>query len=499
MLKNNDLKQLEEKGISTVVVEDQIDTFRKGIPFLNIKEPATPNEGIIVMDDNSQFVTAWEKALKKGTSVIKFVPASGAASRMFKDLFYFMNKPEPYPERDSVKDFFKKVENFAFFEDLANYLEDMEIADDQYFKKLVSRLLDKSGMGYGILPKGLLKFHKYQNGARTGFEEHLVEGATYARQTNGSVNLHFTVSVEHMDAFKKLQKKIQHTYESEYGVKFDISYSVQKPSTDTVAVNMDNTPFRNEDDSLLFRPGGHGALLENLNELNADVIFIKNIDNVVPDHFKEPTVSFKKALAGILVNTRAKVFDYLNKLESPEKGLVTEIKAFVENELCYKFSKGYNDLDLSAKVNILKQKLDRPIRVCGMVKNEGEPGGGPYWVMDKDGNQSLQIAEMSQLDAEDENVKALIARATHFNPVDLVCSVKKADGSKYNLPDFRDPDTGFISYKSKDGKDLKALELPGLWNGAMADWSTIFVEVPVATFNPVKEVNDLLRKEHQPA
>jgi hypothetical protein len=499
MFTEKDLEQLENKGIEPVVVEDQVETFKRGIPFLNIKKPATINDGVLFLDNTSEKIEEWEKALKKGISVLKFVPASGAASRMFKDLFYFLNKPESYPERESVKNFFKKVEDFAFFEDLSDYLEDMDIDDGNYFKKLVSRLLDKSGMGYGVLPKGLLKFHKYKNGARTAFEEHLVEGAMYAQQTNKAVNLHFTVSEEHLLAFTKLQKKIQRQYEKELDVKLDISYSVQKPSTDTVAVNMDNTLFRNEDDTMLFRPGGHGALLENLNELDADVVFIKNIDNVVPDHLKEPTITYKKALAGILMDVRNRVFEYIDKLNQPTEELITEVKNFIESDLYYRFNEAFQHLDFNGRVEVLKQKLDRPIRVCGMVKNEGEPGGGPYWVVDAEGNQSLQIAEMSQLDTDNEDIKDLIAKATHFNPVDLICSVKKADGSKYDLRKYKDPETGFISYKSKDGKDLKALELPGLWNGAMAYWSTIFVEVPVATFNPVKEVNDLLRKEHQSA
>jgi hypothetical protein len=443
-------------------------------------------------------VEVWEKSIKKGISIVKFVPASGAASRMFKDLFYFLNKPEPYPERESVKEFFKKIEDFAFFDDLSDYLDDLNIDDQNYFKKMVSRLLDKSGMGYGTLPKGLIKFHKYKSTSRTAFEEHLVEGALYAGQVNKSVNLHFTVSIEHMDAFKKLQKNVLSVYEKEFNVKFDITYSVQKSSTDTVAVNMDNTLFRNDDGSLLFRPGGHGALLENLNELDYDVVFIKNIDNVVPDHYKGITISYKKALAGLLMKVRSEVFEFIHKLETPTDDLLNDAKQFIMNVLHYSFSPEYDACDFNKKVTLLKQVLDRPLRVCGMVKNEGEPGGGPYWVNDASGNTSLQIAEMSQLDTENDAVKNMIGNASHFNPVDLICSVKRHDGSKYNLLEFRDPDTGFISFKSKDGKDLKALELPGLWNGAMANWNTLFVEVPVETFNPVKEVNDLLRKEHQP-
>lgn len=498
MFTEQELNQIEAKGVSAAHIENQLETFKNGIPFLNVKEPATANNGILVIDDLMGKSEIWSEALKKGLSVVKFVPASGAASRMFKDLFYFLNKPEPYPERESVKHFFKKVEDFAFFEDLADYLTDLSIDDNNYFKKLVSRLLDKSGMGYGQLPKGLIKFHKCANGARTAYEEHLVEGALYAKQNSKKVTLHFTVSEEHLPAFKKLEKKLTTQYSKELGVNYDISYSVQKTSTDTIAVNMDNTPFVNVDGSLLFRPGGHGALLENLNELSDDIIFIKNIDNVVPDHLKEPTVVYKKALAGHLIELRTKVFKYLDKLNSPNNELLEEVKQFIQNSLYFRFSADFDALDFDAKVWILKERLDRPIRICGMVKNEGEPGGGPYWVQDEHGNKSLQIAEMSQLDSSDASVQAMVSGATHFNPVDLVCSVKRANGEKYDLRQFSNPNTGFISTKSKDGKDLKALELPGLWNGAMANWSTVFVEVPGITFNPVKEVNDLLRKEHQP-
>lgn len=498
MFTEQELKQIEAKGIDTNAIESQLETFKKGIPFLNVKEPATADNGIIIFDNLSEKAEAWSKALLDGLSVIKFVPASGAASRMFKDLFFFLNKPEPYPERESVKHFFKKIEDFAFFEDLSDYLRDLNIDDNNYFKKLVSRLLDKSGMGYGQLPKGLIKFHKYHNGARTAFEEHLVEGALYGQQNNKVVTLHFTVSEEHLSAFKKLEKKLTAQYSKEFGVEYKIAYSVQKSSTDTIAVNLDDSPFKNSDGTLLFRPGGHGALLENLNELDADILFIKNIDNVVPDHLKEPTVSYKKALAGHLIELRTQVFKYLEALNTPTNQLLDEVKNFIQNSLCFKFSSAFNELDFDAKLWVLKERLDRPIRICGMVINEGEPGGGPYWVEDEYGNKSLQIAEMSQLDSSDVSVQDMVKGATHFNPVDLVCSVKKANGEKYDLRQFSDPNTGFISTKSKDGKELKALELPGLWNGAMANWSTVFVEVPGITFNPVKEVNDLLRKEHQP-
>ena len=328
-------------------------------------------------------------------------------------------------------------------------------------------------------------------------EEHLVEAALYAN-SNGVANVHFTVSHEHLPLFMAKVEEKKHIYEDKFGVKFNISFSEQKPSTDTIAANPDNTPFRNEDGSLLFRPGGHGALIQNLNDIDADVVFIKNIDNVVPDRLKDTTVEWKNIIAGILVEKQAKAFEYLRLLDSGccnhEK--LEEIIHFVQRDLCCRKSdiKELEDADL---VIYLRKKLNRPMRVCGVVKNVGEPGGGPFLTYNQDGTVSLQILESSQIDTNNGEYVKMFQNGTHFNPVDLVCATKDYKGNRFNLPDFVDKSTGFISSKSKNGKELKALELPGLWNGAMSDWNTIFVEVPLETFNPVKTVNDLLRDQHQ--
>ena len=348
----------------------------------------------------------------------------------------------------------------------------------------------------------MLQFHKYEGQkSRTPFEEHLVEGARYAKDANGISKLQFTVSPEHQSNFEELFKEIKEYFETELETKFEVEFSQQKPSTDTIAVDLQNEPFRNTDESLLFRPGGHGALIENLNDLDADIIFIKNIDNVVPDRLKHPTIDYKKALAGVLLKTQEKLFHYQRLLnERSRNGLSSAILAeaagFVENTLNIKPRENQYYTEKAELHNYLKEKLNRPLRVCGMVRNEGEPGGGPFWATNSDGTISLQVVESSQIDPNSVQQQSIAKNATHFNPVDLVCGVKNYKGEKYNLTDFTDPATGFISQKSKDGKNLKAQELPGLWNGAMSNWNTLFVEVPIETFNPVKTVNDLLRKQH---
>jgi len=356
--------------------------------------------------------------------------------------------------------------------------------------------LDK-GLNYGSLPKGMLKFHNYGDSSRTAMEEHLAEGALYARNAAGNVNVHFTVSKEHLPYFKQLVSDKKSDYEKLFNVKYSVTFSEQKPSTDTIAANMQNEPFR-DNGKLVFRPGGHGALIENLNDIDADVIFIKNIDNVVPDKIKDSTVLFKKVIGGVLVSLQQQIDAYTELLESGKYTMdnVREIIAFVQQKLFVRNpeTKILEDSDL---VVYLLKKLRRPIRVCGMVKNVGEPGGGPFLAYNQDGSYSLQILESSQINLKDPESKAMFDASTHFNPVDLVCAVKNKKGEKYNLPEFVDKNTGFISLKSKNGKELKALELPGLWNGAMSDWNTVFVEVPISTFNPVKTVNDLLREQHQ--
>jgi len=478
MFSEKDLQQITAHGLTPDAVERQIENFRRGFPFLKVVRAASPDDGILVPDAAAvdAAIARYEKALAGKCSVVKFVPASGAATRMFKELFAFVNEGKRGKGIDTL---LENIERFAFWPELKAVLP--AGADD---KATVDAIVN-DGLGYGHQPKGLVTFHAYPDGARKAVEEHLVEGAAYAA-SNGTARIHFTVSPEHMDGFKKLLEKKIPVYEKRFGIRYDISFSVQKPSTDTIAVNPDNTPFRQDDGSLLFRPAGHGALIENLAEIDADLVFIKNIDNVTTDAQRGDTERYKKALAGILLELQAEAFSHLRALENGAADL-TPIAEFIERRLFVKLPANYD-------AALLRSILDRPIRVCGMVRNEGEPGGGPFWVANPDGTESLQIAESSQIAPED---LPLMQSATHFNPVDLVCGVRKADGRKYDLRGYTDPSTGFISSKSSGGRELRAQELPGLWNGAMARWNTVFVDVPITTFSPVKVVQDLLRPQHQ--
>lgn len=512
MFKEKDLAQFQKLGIDPALVQKQIRNFQQGFPFLKLKKAATPEDGIIQLgeDKAEDFVKKFEENLSK-VKVVKFVPASGAASRMFKSLFSFMSEykrtEEDYKKFvadkgfQSVYNFIENIQKFAFYNDLKEahkrmFNKELEqaIQDKEYDSVLVA-LLDKDGLQYGELPKGLLKFHKYTEGARTPVEEHMVEGAIYGKDKEGVVRLHFTVSPEHRSRFEKLINQVRPQYEQKFGVKYDISFSEQRTATDTVAVDEYNNPFRENDETILFRPAGHGALIFNLNDIDADVIFIKNIDNVVPDRLKAETYKYKKAIAGVLLHYRDKIFGYIEKLQSQDADkYLDEVEKFLEKELC---TEPGEQRGAMGRKEYLLTKLNRPIRVCGMVKNEGEPGGGPFWAQNPDKTVSLQIIESSQVDEKDDAQKKIFSQATHFNPVDLVCYVRSHKGGKFNLEMFRDPEAGFISKKSKDGRELRAQELPGLWNGSMSDWNTIFVEVPIVTFNPVKTVNDLLRDQHQ--
>lgn len=508
MFNDKDISILKKKGISPQEVENQLNHIRSGFPYLEIEAAATIDNGIITIDDDqcSAYIKTWDTYCSNGHRITKFVPASGAASRMFKDLFEFLDAEYSVPKTDFEKKFFDKIQDFAFFDDLNKVCmknEDHGIIDLIFmgsYKSVVENLLLAKGLNYGSLPKGLLKFHKYSNGARTPLEEHMTEGALYATSTDGTVHLHFTVSNEHLAMFKSLAEASKAAMSKRYGVTFDISYSAQKPSTDTVAADDSFQPFRDENGDIVFRPGGHGALIENLNEIEADVIFIKNIDNVVPDHFKADTVTYKKLIAGVLVSVENKIFDYLRLLDSKKysRQQLMAMAAYLQKILGCK-RPGLEYLDDKSLADYLYKKFNRPIRVCGMVKNSGEPGGGPFLAYNSDGTVSTQILESSQIDISDERKKAMFTQGSHFNPVDLVCALRGYKDQKFNLPDYVDYSTGFISKKSKNGRELKALELPGLWNGAMSDWNTVFVEVPNSTFNPVKNVNDLLRKQHQPA
>ena len=507
MFSKEDLLQIQQKGMSEAQIEAQLECFRKGFDFLKLKGAASVGEGIIAPSDDEAeaYIQAWNDYKVEGHCITKFVPASGAASRMFKNVFEFLNADYEVPTTDFEKIFFAHIHSFAFFDALndACFLNEGKgvdaLIEEGNYKAVAENMLGEEGLNYGQLPKGLLQFHAYDDCAKTPVEEHLTEAALYA-SSRGEAEVHFTVSSEHRELFEELLERVVPEAQTKHKITYKVSLSEQKPSTDTIAVNMDNTPFRTGEGKLLFRPGGHGALIENLNDLESDIVFIKNIDNVVPDRLKSDTVFWKQVIAGVLVQAQKKVFGFLRLLDSGKFNHddLEDMIRFLRHTLCCDVPNLKNLEDTELHI-FLKKKFNRPIRVCGVVKNVGEPGGGPFLAYNPDGSISLQILESSQIDQNNPEYVEMFTKGTHFNPVDLVCAVRNYKGEKFNLPDYVDPATGFISYKSKDGKELKALELPGLWNGAMSDWNTIMVEVPLTTFNPVKTVNDLLRPQHQPA
>jgi len=511
MYKPEDISQIEDRGISMEAFEQQISNFRTGFPFLQLTEPAGIYHGIIQLSENEirKYISLFENKIEQGLSVLKFVPASGAASRMFQSLYTALEQLQNGTDisevlkKDEIALFWDRIKSFAFYDDLMVLAsEDHQQNENISLQKLLEYMLLENGLNYGNQPKGLLKFHQYPDEVRTPIEEHFIEGVHYAKNHKNVVNLHFTVSPEHQTAFEYKVAEIKPKYESRFGVWYQVSFSHQKKSTDTIAVNHENEPFRNNNESLFFRPAGHGALLENLNDLDADLIFIKNVDNVAPDQLKAPTVTYKKALAGLLLSLQEQIFYYQKMLKdhhpaSLESGFYAETANFLENVLNITPPNNQYYSEKEELYHYFWNKLNRPIRICGMVKNEGEPGGGPFFAVNPDASVSLQIVESTQIDWKNQKQSVIAKKASHFNPVDLVCAVKNHLGEKYNLLNYSDPKTGFISIKSKDGKELKVQELPGLWNGAMSDWNTLFVEVPIATFSPVKTINDLLRKEHQ--
>lgn len=504
-LSATDLSHLAEKGISEEKLFAQLKMLKEGFPFLNLVGAATLGNGIVAVtpEIEKDSIRIWDEFLAAGGVVVKMVPASGAASRMFKDLFAFLNGKADKPDTDFIKKFFENIENFAFYP-LLNaacmrlYGKSVStLIGEKRFKDVVSALLNPEGLNYGKLPKALLEFHKVVGDTRTSLAEHLSEGARYARAKDGSVRVHFTVSPEHRPLIEAKIEEIKGALEKEFDVKFIISLSEQKPSTDTVAALENGEPYR-EDGKLFFRPGGHGALIENLDEIDADVVFIKNIDNVVPDSKSEITNKFKKAIGGILVGLKQKADAYCRLLAkgTPDAAKLDEIEKFLRNNL-YVRNDEVAKMSADEKARYFFSKLNRPMRVAGMVKNEGEPGGGPFIVAEPDGSTSLQILESVQINRNDPAAVKMLGESSHFNPVDIACAVKDFEGKHFNLPEFVDPATGFISSKSSKGVEFLALELPGLWNGAMSRWNTVFVEVPAETFNPVKTVNDLLRAAHQ--
>jgi nicotinamide riboside kinase len=511
---SHDFVQIYEQGVSLLHIEKQLTIFQNGIPKITLEAPATLQKGIWKLSD-SEFT---EKALffdtrKSSLKLEKFVPASGAASRMFKFLSEFLNDFDI--EKDTINGYINKnqassltiflagMEKFPFFDEVhdklkATFSDFPSWTRDKKNYYFIKFLIGSENFNFANKPKGILPFHYYKNHIATPIEEHLNESASYA-SSNGISNLHFTVSKEHQKQFEDILATVQSKIESSYAAKINISFSYQNKKTDTLAVDFQNNPFREEDAKLVFRPGGHGALIENLNNIEADIIFIKNIDNVIQNHI-DAIALYKKALAGILMALQDQIFTYLKQIDanSISEKEVEAIVSFAKDKLNSAITTDFAKMTLNTKVAYIKEMLNKPIRICGMVKNENEPGGGPFWVRDSNGNSSLQIIESSQIDLQDEEQLQLFQQATHFNPVDIVCGVKNYKGQKFNLHHFIDENSGFIVVKNKNGKDIKAYELPGLWNGAMANWLTVFVEVPLITFNPVKTVNDLLKPTHQP-
>lgn len=471
---NDDILQIEQHGLTPDAVAAQLDAFARGFAFSDIVAPATAGDGVIQLDAEMRrhYIDIYEQ-YQRTHSVVKFVPASGAATRMFRDLFEFLNTGARNTVTDAV---LNNLSRFAFYADLKKFLPDTPTDTD-----IIERIVTDAGLNYGHMPKALIKFHRYADGARTALAEHLDEGAEYARGADG-VNIHFTVSPEHRAGFEELLHRLVPEYSARYGVQYNIELSYQKSSTDTIAVNPDNTPFRDADGRLLFRPAGHGALIENLNEIDADLIFIKNIDNVCAASHRGDTIEYKSALAGYLVMLQSKIFDYLNNTTAP----LGDVIQFINDNLGVRISRDATRADCN-------RILSRPLRVCGVVRNTGAPGGGPFWVRAADGTVSLQIVESAQIapDARD-----IMNTSQYFNPVDLVCATRDASGRHIDLIQFVDENTGFISEKSAGGRPLRAMERPGLWNGAMAGWNTVFIEVPPTTFTPVKVVGDLLSAPH---
>jgi len=494
MFTEKDIRQIKERGASVPQIEEQIEHFKKGFPWMKIVAPATPAFGIRVLNEAAAdaAVAYYQKADVHGKC--KFVPASGAASRMFKDQFAALDKleaGEDLPADAPGSRLAARIKDFAFYTpELFGEPENSAA----YRRETLRKLLKADGLDYGSKPKGVLKFHRYPDEVRTAIAEHLVEGQEYMRD-HGDCSLVVTISPEHRALFEEAVGEVLAAYEKRYGVKYDIQFTYQDKATDTIAVNTDDTPFRTEDGSLLFRPAGHGALIHNLNQVDAELVSIKNIDNVAHQKLLATTSRFKQVLMGQALELRDTLFSYLKRLdEHPSAMLCDEIEAFLTNTLCVRMPK---EKSLERRIARLWAKLDRPIRVCGMVRNEGEPGGGPYVIEGKDGCTSLQILESVQINKADAAAMAAMSQATHFNPVDLVCLLRNYKGERFDLEKYVDPEAGFISSKSYQGRELKALEAPGLWNGAMSDWNTIFVEVPLETFNPVKTVLDLLRPAHQ--
>lgn len=517
-LDENVLKELESRGIDPGTIISQIEMFERGVPPVELVRPCTLGDGIESLEGRAERYARIFEGSSGEKKIMKFVPASGAASRMFKELLAVLNRAEGADgetlrraaeegdkEAGNAVKFMDNLHKFAFLEELCASLEkaghdpDALLSEGGWGVEILEHTLLEKGLNYSNLPKGIILFHSYAGRGRTAFEEHLVEALNYARGSGGRARVHFTLSPEHTALVRSHIDEVRGLYEDGDAV-FEIDYSVQKPSTDTIAVDMDNRPFLDREGRPVFRPAGHGALIENLNGLDCDIAFIKNIDNVVPDRLKEETSLYKKALGGYLMELERGVFSVLRLLDegAPEDVISKGLRELGEHGLEISIPESLLGVPWEEKSRYIRTRLMRPVRVCGVVRNLGEPGGGPFFVRDRDGSVSKQIVESAQVDMSSPAQKAVWESSTHFNPVDIVCGLRDYRGQRYDLREYVDPEAAFISVKSRDGRELKALELPGLWNGAMARWNTVFVEVPLVTFNPVKTIFDLLRPEHQP-
>ena len=504
MFTKEDIEQLFQQGVEIEEAERQCGIAQNGCGYVNVVRPAVGGDGVLTIDEKTvqQIVSAYGQRLP-AEKIVKFVPASGAASRMFKDLHAYRNGDTATPTEKSVSFFFEHLPEFAFFQTLKQKiakdgLNIAELLQNKDFCTLIDYVLTEKGLNYAKTPKGLLFFHQYGTIARTAFEEHLTEAMEYACDADKNIYLHLTVSPEHLEDFEILKNELVLNYEQQFGIQIHTEFSTQHSSSDTLAFVADNTPGRTEAGKLVFRPGGHGSLLKNLSEIDADIVCIKNIDNVCLDRYKKDTIVYKKLLVALLLEFKKQIFKFLhemdNELLSEEK--LQEVEKFLQKRFFISLSDSYYNLPLAERQNVLFEKLNRPVRICGMVKREDEPGGGPFWVKNEKSEISLQIVETSEMDLADKTQKECLDKSEFFNPVDLVCLLKNYRGKPFNLSDYVDFSRYFVSEKSQNGTPLKAIENPGLWNGAMSDWLSVFVEVPLSTFSPVKTVNDLLRKEH---
>lgn len=514
MFSEKDIEQIHNKGITLDQVNAQINRLKNGMTHSNLLAAAKVGRGIHAYDAlESNDLVKFYDSQKEQHNLVKFVPASGAATRMFKFLFQFLNRfstskdtIKKYVEKygdDLIETFVSNLTDFPFYNQVVSKIQEQfpnyeDFTEEEYYYNFVKTMLDENGLNYSFFPKGLLPFHKYNNEFITAFEEHLFESTLYA-SSKGNANLHFTVSEKHHSYFLKELDNIKPHLEKNTGVNFNVTFSFQKEATETLALTKDDKVFRKDDGSILFRPGGHGALLENLNDLDGDIIFIKNIDNIVERTKNKEDSNYKKLLAGVLLRIQQQVFEYLHQLDNGDIDAadITAMAYFLRKQLSVYIDPDFGSFSFEEKTNYLRNKFNRPIRVCGMVKNEGEPGGGPFWVKDSNGEISLQIVEFAQIDFSQKRQQSIVYKASHFNPTDLVCGVKNYKGEPFNLLNYVDHEAAFITTKTQNGTDIQALELPGLWNGSMAHWNSIFVEVPVKTFNPVKTVNDLLKPAHQ--